>query len=691
MPPTTVEAPTRPERAAARTARPVPSGSPSRRRRTLAWRGVHLAVLSAFGIAQPLFSEIDEGTYLIYFDPERIDLWVVTLAFILGPPLLLLAIEVLAGLRSRRVEDALHLCFVAGLAAIVASQAIVELWAPSSGAHALAAVAAGLGFAVLYAKAAPVRSVLSVLAPTPLLFAALFLFFSPVEKLAVAGEGDPPATPVKLPAPVVTIVFDELPATALMNAHGELDAARYPNFARLARQSTWFRNATTRHSLTQWAVPAVVTGRRPVTDSLPVASDHPRNLFAMVSGSPVTAEEPVTDLCPDYVCPNPRTAQTRTSDLLETLGLYSMRQWLPESLVRRLPAEREVVDEPSVYAARFMDSLRADRPDGLHYLHVMLPHAPFVYLPSGKRYAAASNATVVGLAGVDRWTQEPWSVVQAQQAYLLQLQYTDRVLGEVLDRLEQQGMFERSLIMVVADHGVSFRAGEYRRQVTPGNAEDILPVPFFVKAPGQRRGATSDAFVRNTDLMATLVDVLDLDSPWPVAGTSAFDRDESAGGQLEVSNRAGRPLVLSAQEFERRRDAALRRRVALFGSGRHSLFDIGPHQALVGRRPGRVETSERAAVNLTGSHRLDVDLSSPAIPAQVLGTILGPGAGAVDGVAIAVNGRIATTTRTFIDGGAPRFSALLPESVLRDGSNELGVYAISRDGGELRRLTLLPD
>ena len=64
-------------------------------------------------------------------------------------------------------------------------------------------------------------------------------------------------------APVVMIVFDELSGLALMGPDGGIDAARFPNFARLAGDSTWYRNATTVADFTDHALPALLTGERP--------------------------------------------------------------------------------------------------------------------------------------------------------------------------------------------------------------------------------------------------------------------------------------------------------------------------------------------------------------------------------------------------------------------------------------------
>ena len=73
--------------------------------------------------------------------------------------------------------------------------------------------------------------------------------------------------------------------------------------------------------------------------------------------------------------------------------------------------------------------------------------------------------------------------------HLLQVGYTDHLVGELLARLRRTGLLERALLVVTADHGYSFRVGvESRRLMSERNVEEIAPVPLFVKAPGQMEG-----------------------------------------------------------------------------------------------------------------------------------------------------------------------------------------------------------
>ena len=59
----------------------------------------------------------------------------------------------------------------------------------------------------------------------------------------------------KHPTHVVMVVFDEFSGTTLLNDQMEIDARRFPHFARLAKASTFYRNATTVHPRTTCRCP----------------------------------------------------------------------------------------------------------------------------------------------------------------------------------------------------------------------------------------------------------------------------------------------------------------------------------------------------------------------------------------------------------------------------------------------------
>ena len=110
------------------------------------------------------------------------------------------------------------------------------------------------------------------------------------------------------------------------------------------------------------------------------------------------------------------------------------------------------------------------------------------------------------------------------QRHLLQVGYTDRLLGRLLDRLRQAALFDRSLVVVTADHGVSFRAGLRSRGASLGTAPGVAPVPLFVKAPGQRSGRVVRTQVRTIDVLPTIADLLGVACPGGSTGAPRAER-----------------------------------------------------------------------------------------------------------------------------------------------------------------------
>ena len=59
---------------------------------------------------------------------------------------------------------------------------------------------------------------------------------------------------------VVLLVMDEFPGDSLLDRHRRIDPVRYPNFAALAADATWFRNAFSVYDSTTKAVPLILDG-----------------------------------------------------------------------------------------------------------------------------------------------------------------------------------------------------------------------------------------------------------------------------------------------------------------------------------------------------------------------------------------------------------------------------------------------
>ena len=627
------------------------------RRPPLRVAGLHLLVLWSFAVAQPLFNLLGKnGEFFAARGSTRWDAIVFGLVLLLGPPLLLLALEALV--------PALHPVFVGGLLTLFVLQAIRGLDAPG---WLLVAIAAAFGAAgaLLYVRKAPARTALTVLGPAPLLFLALFLFNSDVTRLSFS-EASAQAANEAPRAPVVLVAFDELPLNSLLDAKGQIDAKRFPNFARLARGSTWFEHATTVAEGTTHAVPAILTGRYPRAGEFPVYTDHRQNLFTLLGGATqlhVVDEE--THLCPPALCPDTEASVgSRAATLAEDTGVVYLHELLPDDLTHGIPSIADGWDDflqdasghhdPGRIDPSFMRSLRPQPRPSLWYVHFMLPHSPGAYRPSGRRY---SVRPAPGWGSDEVWNPNQAAVDQDWQRHLLQLGYADTVLGRLVARLRATGLYDRAVLVVTADHGISFRAGQKRRPLSPANLQDIAYVPLFVKTPGQRQGRVVTGLARTIDIVPTIARAVRVPIPWQVDGHALLG-PRPLERNVVLTKDKGHRFVVPAPTLQRLHEQALRREVALFGSGQplSTIFAVGPDRELLGHsfKGGRRITA------LDPVHR-----SGPV--AQVSGSA--PGARSV----VVVSHRRVVAVMPVAQG---RFWTIVPRTSLENGNFQ--VYALKR-------------
>jgi hypothetical protein len=674
--------------------------------------GARLAVLSAFALAQPLLDIL--GRNPEFFTARRsssseIVLFALFLVFV--PPAALLVVELLVRLASRRAGEAVHLVFVAGLVAVVVLHALTNRASLSGALPLVVAGALGVLGALLYLRAAAVGSFLTVLAPAPLVFLALFLFDSSASKLVFVSNPDVKEARVNSDTPVVLIVFDEFAPVALMNRDQKVDAHRYPNFAALARDSTWYRSATTVQWLSEQAVPAVLTGILPPEGRtlLPIYADHPHSVFTLLGGSyRVRAVESLTQLCPQKICretrgASPAAVSDATRSLASDAGIVYLHLLLPEPYSERIPAisdswgnfgqhEARPVVGPAAggvfepcgrNVCRFASLFSRDRRRTLYVLHSLLPHVPYLYLPSGRRYGVQAPA----LRGIrDGVFTEAWPAEQGYQRFLLQTEYTDRALGFLMRRLKAKGIYDRALVIVTADHGVSYREGEPRRRPTAGNLQDIAFVPLFVKLPDQQRARIDDGFAQTIDVVPTIARVLGARLPWHVDGRPLVGRRLAADGTVSVRLGDGMDQSARLSDLRARRTRALAEQLVRFGSTRRSVYRIGPDGGLIGKSLAqlRVQPSQDAGVELDGQELLSfVDRRTDFLPAWIQGRLTGRH-GRHEELAIAVDGRIAATTWSFEGVDGTGFDAMVPEQALRSGRNDVAVFRVRREAGTVR-------
>ncbi|HEX5897073.1 MAG TPA: sulfatase-like hydrolase/transferase [Thermoleophilaceae bacterium] len=473
--------------------------------------------------------------------------------------------------------------------------------------------------------------------------------------------GDAAAQKPKRPYAVL-VVLDEFPGDTLLGPDRRIDAGRFPNFASLAGDATWFRNAYTAYDSTTKAVPLILDGIGPRRGTSPTARDHPHSIFTALGrrGYRIVTAEEATALCPRRYCPGERTRRP--------------------AIIPNLKGGR------AERFARFIRSIRPSRRPTFWMKHALLPHGPWVYLPSGRRSRPEGPELLPGMQTVPGFYDD-YLTRHNEQRYLLQLGFVDRLLGRLVARLKSQGMYDDTLIVVTADHGFAWQVGvPTRRSVTPSNVEELGPVPLFVKAPRQTRGRVSDALARTLDVTPTIADVLNVPLGYRPDGRSAFSRAVRARREVSLTTRDFSSIVrISSARWEARRRAVVRRRLRQLGSSDWaSLYtSLGPNRELIGQDAAATRSAQgtRATISLARSFA-GVRRSSGMVPCQIAGRIQGSGPPRERNLAIAVNGRIAAVGRSFHLKGesVESYSVMVPEDALRDGRNTVEVLEVTDEG-----------
>ena len=639
-------------------------------------KALHLAALWAFAFVQPLLDLLGrEPQFFVARGNTGADIVLYALAFTVVPPALMALAVWLAGRVRPAFGDGLQVVLVGLLITAVLLPPAGDLLGGSAASVAVAALV-GAGAALLYARAAPARTFLTVLSPAPLLFLVLFFVVSPASELVLPGAEARGATTVaRSDTPVVMVVLDELPTTSLLDARDRIDARRYPALASLAADATWYRDATTVAGRTTEAVPALLTGRRPREGDLPIAADHPQSLFTLLARSHrLAVEEPITDVCPRDLCSEARPGMgRRLRALFADLRVVSEHLLLPEDLRDDLPPidrdyegfagegtvapgatieqrkafidevfRRLGEDDPRERFARITRAAgrRGSKPP-LLFLHTSLPHVPWRFLPDGRQYTVPAPSIPGLVEGA--WTGPQWQVDEAYSRHLLQAQYADRLLGGLLERLRATGLYERALVVVTADHGVSFRAGDRRRTPTPTNLHDVASVPLLIKTPGQDEGRAEGGVVRTIDVLPTIARELGIRLR-DVDGVPAGERGSAPSTPIDVPDNWEGGTTQSFATVIRQRAERRRRERSLLGAAGYDAYAIGPRPDLVGTRADAREAS---------SARVGLADSSPYVSGRVTG--LAEGAE----LAVAVNGRVEATTGV---GRRGRFGVLVPRA-----------------------------
>ncbi len=709
-------------------------------------RALQLLALTGLACSGPLFSILKDGPE--FFVNRRAlpsDIALVAVGLFFVPALVILLLESLAYLLGKRVGDLFHSICVWLLSAVIALPLVSSITGWPGLAATVLACGLGLVVATCVSRFYSAKQWLAALSLLSVVSLASFFFCDGVSTLlfphkVIEGEGFTKSSST----PVAMLVFDEFPLNGLLDRNLDIDASRFPNFAGFAKDAVWYRNATAVNAFTPIALPAILSGKMPQTlKQLPTTESYPTNLFTVLARShSVSAFEPFTRLCPPEICTQtkrPPNRRKRLKAMVLDLAAVYLNYAVPSDLDLGVPSidgkwgdfwdeKRDSWNAPN-FARKsrvnlFRDFLRtvkvSDQKPAFIFAHVILPHMPHQFVPSGKMYFSGPLHGYVK----DRWTEDPAFLQAGYGQFMTQLGATDTVVGLFVEKLKQLGIYDKAVVVIAADHGFSMRPASYRRGDIDADAfyEDIMNVPLMIKFPGSSSGRMDPLHAQNNDVLPTILDALGLDYQLPLDGRSLLnpsiaDRQEQQFLVGRVDNPGRRQPkvkkhvkaegeVLSYKAPSETPRSTVDWKYTLPGYSNPNPINpyfIGPHSELLGKPVSSFLTSSSVSTyevlsagdrskKQDWSRTIHFDPKSGTCPCNIQGNITGNDLKPQDEVALAINGVLRGFAHLIDGPGDIHHFVFLPlDSDFQAGPNAIQLYKVeSRAAGGITLKALQP-
>jgi arylsulfatase A-like enzyme len=118
--------------------------------------------------------------------------------------------------------------------------------------------------------------------------------------------------------------------------------------------------------------------------------------------------------------------------------------------------------------------------------------------------------------------------------YLDCIRFSDKQIGEILQRLETEGILDQTFIILMGDNGISHVRGKQFLY------DEGIHTPFIVRGPGIPRGAVRSDLIEHIDMAATSLAWAGLPVPSWMQGRDIFDKDyQKRGAVFAARDRCG--------------------------------------------------------------------------------------------------------------------------------------------------------
>lgn len=273
-----------------------------------------------------------------------------------------------------------------------------------------------------------------------------------------------------------------------------------------------------------------------------------------------------------------KSAQTVTDEQLAEFTFNDEHaerlRWLLPQYIANIAGRQSEEDwfAPQVYRAAIdflRDNARGQKPMFLVVDHFD-PHEPW---DPPEQYTELYNPGYQGRAR--RGTHDPYGpsnwlsrdkLKHLRALYAGEVTLCDTWLGKLLEAMEEMGLMQNTLIVLLSDHGHSLGEHGLLGKIPWAMYPELIDIPALLYDPANETGATVGGLIYNLDLITTVMNRIGVQPEEHLDGIDV--RPMVLGGH------GGRPYVTSAFRdfvFVRRGSHVL---IAHFKGKRYQLFDL---------------------------------------------------------------------------------------------------------------------
>ncbi len=319
------------------------------------------------------------------------------------------------------------------------------------------------------------------------------------------------------PRRVVLFSFDGLRARSTSQAA----AGRTPALAALAARGTWFGECRAASDRTLCSMGSVLTGLA-ADDLFPTAGNRTgflrqgaaTGLAGHLAQAGYKSFYTTMLLGPEQLGLGPEFVAGWTTALIYPVGnelngpgFVPWREslgWLGVRFARLGTPQLNLHQGPKTVSAvvdAAITTLAREAAPTFLWVHVGAPHAPMHQVPaSGPPVPQASPVVTFKQIG----EADAAALAAYEATYESYVRFADAELGRFVRALQAAGLFEDTMLVVLADHGEEFAVG-HKSHGDGYLGEDVAHVPLVVRYPRQTRAERVDRLVGHIDVVPTIL------------------------------------------------------------------------------------------------------------------------------------------------------------------------------------------